>query len=210
MWAGGRLTFFRDIGIGTTLRRESRISQTADREGRSGRLRFVTLRHSISADSGKVIEEEQDLVYRAPHGLHHDAPPAPAAPPWACIRSIVPDEILLFRFSALTFNAHRVHYDLAYARDVEHYPGLLVHGPLQAILLADHLGTVSPAGAIRQFDYRSQAPAFANRKLHLEAWPDAESQSTWHLQTRDPSGAICMKAKARIEHDAVAQDLHHD
>jgi 3-methylfumaryl-CoA hydratase len=199
MWAGGSVTFHRPLDLDTDLERESRILDITEREGRSGRLRFVKLQHLIFAGDDLAIEEEQDLVYRAPGAPPAAACAAPPAPPRAHLRTITPDEILLFRFSALTFNAHRIHYDRAYATSVEHYPGLVVHGPLQAILLAGHLeASASPAAVIRHFAYRGHSPAFANRELRLEAWPDAEDPSAWRLQTRDPSGSICMSAQATL------------
>ncbi len=199
MWAGGNLQFHKPIAIGTELRRETRVAEITERNGRSGKLRFVTLLHSILSNGEMLIEERQNLVYRAATAPRAPAAPAPAAPPGALLRTITPNEILLFRFSALTFNAHRIHYDLPYAKTVEHYPGLVVHGPLQAILLAGHLAAALQGATIRHFDYRGQSPAFVGHPLQLEAWPDAEHPATWYLQTRDPSGAICMSAHAQTD-----------
>lgn len=198
MWAGGRVGFHRDILIGSTLRRETKLANATERQGRSGKLRFITLQHTIFSGANLLIEEEQDLVYLAPRTPPADAPakPAPPAPPGASLRTITPDEILLFRFSALTFNAHRIHYDLPYATTVEHYPGLVVHGPLQAMLLANHLGASLDGANIRHFHFRSHKPAFVGQELQLEAWRDAENHAVWHLQTRGRSGAICMTAQA--------------
>ncbi len=199
MWAGGRVKFHRPLAFDSELGRESSVIEVKEREGRSGRLRFVTLQHRIFAGDALAIAEEQDLVYRAPQGPRAAAGIAPPAPPGARLRTITPDEILLFRFSALTFNAHRIHYDLAYATSVEKYPGLVVHGPLQAILLAGHLASACPGATLLHFAYRGQSPAFANRELQLEAWPDAQDPSIWQLQTRDPSGCLCMSAQAAIQ-----------
>ena len=198
MWAGGRVTFHDEIAIGARLHRETSVIADKERIGRAGKLRIITIRHRIFSDQGLAIEEEQDIVYLAPSLSRATSSPAPPAPPEACKRSIAPDEILLFRFSALTFNAHRIHYDRTYATSVEHYPDLVVHGPLQAILLARHLQTACPNASIRTFDYRAQAPAFVNRDLHLEAWRDANNPAAWTLQTRDPSGLVCMRAQAEI------------
>jgi 3-methylfumaryl-CoA hydratase len=206
MWAGGNVQFHKPIPIGTILRRATRVADITERQGRSGKLRFVTLQHTIFSNDDLLIEERQNLVYRAAIAPRPQAAPAHAAPPGAFLRSITPDEIMLFRFSALTFNAHRIHYDLPYATTVEHYPGLVVHGPLQAILLAGHLANAMPEGAvIHHFDYRGLAPAFGGRPLNLEAWPaeawpNADHPATWHLQTRDPAGAICMSAQAKTGH----------
>ena len=198
MWAGCRTEFHGNVTIGTTLRRESSIIDNKERQGRSGKLRFITAKHTIISDHGLVIEEEQDFVYRAPGASRATAPLAPPAPAGACLRLITPDEVLLFRFSALTFNAHRIHYDWTYATAIEGYPGLVVHGPLQAILLAGHLEAACKGASIRTFECRGLVPAFAGRKLQLEAWCDADDPVAWNLQTRNPSGAICMQARAII------------
>jgi len=199
MWAGCRTAFFGDVAIGTKLRRESSILGNKERAGRSGKLRFVTARHAIFSDHSLVIDEEQDFVYRAAGASRAAAALAPPAPSGACLRTMTPDEILLFRFSALTFNAHRIHYDWKYATTVEGYPGLVVHGPLQAILLAHHLETACPGVSIRKFECRGLAPAFVGQTLQLEAWCDADEPVAWNLQTRDPSGAICMQARAILQ-----------
>jgi 3-methylfumaryl-CoA hydratase len=199
MWAGSRTAFHGDVAIGAQLRRESSVIGNKAREGRTGKLRVITVRHRISSDHGLMIEEDQDFVYRASGPFRASAQPAPPPPPGACLRIVTPDEILLFRFSALTFNAHRIHYDRTYATSVEGYPDLVVHGPLQAILLAGHLRAANPGRVIRKFDCRGLAPAFVGRKLQLEAWCDTDRAVDWTLQTRDPSGVICMQAQAVIQ-----------
>ena len=202
MWAGCRTEFRGNVSIGTMMRRESSVIGNKERQGRSGKLRFIVVGHNILSDQGSVIEEEQDFVYRAPGAPWAAAPLAPPAPPQAYLRSITPDEVLLFRFSALTFNAHRIHYDWMYATSVECYPGLVVHGPLQAILLAGHLEAACPGASMRTFECRGLAPAFVNQKLQLEAWCDADDPDAWNLQTRDPSGAVCMQARAIMHKNA--------
>ena len=199
MWAGSRTKFHGDIAVGSTLRRESSLIGNRERDGRSGKLRIITIQHHIVSDQGVVIEEEQDLVYRASGASTAVAQTVPPPPSNACLHNITPDEILLFRFSAVTFNAHRIHYDRTYAVSVEGYPDLVVHGPLQAILLAGHLNAACPGAVIRKFECRGLAPAFVGRELQLEAWHDSDSSSVWNLQTRDPSGAICMQARATIQ-----------
>jgi 3-methylfumaryl-CoA hydratase len=203
MWAGCRTEFYTNVAIGARLRRESRLIANTERQGRSGKFRIITARHSILSDDGLAIEEDQDFVYRAEGASRTAASPSPPPPQGACLRTLTPDEILLFRFSALTFNAHRIHYDRTYATTVEGYPDLVVHGPLQAILLAGHLSAACPGMVIRKFDCRAQAPAFVGRTLQLEAWRDAGSRVDWHLQTRDPSGVICMQAHAVIHQTAT-------
>jgi 3-methylfumaryl-CoA hydratase len=207
MWAGGRLRLPRAARVGETLARDSAVCQTREREGRSGRLRFVTLRHVVRGADGPVVEEEQDLVFRAAARIPAPAAapaPASAAPDGAARHRLVPDAVLLFRFSALTFNPHRIHYDRDYAREVEFYPDLVVHGPLQAILMAALLRRAAPAATLRAFAFRGHAPAFAGRALDVEAWPDPARPGAWHLRTRDAAGAVCMTAQAETEGPTMA------
>jgi 3-methylfumaryl-CoA hydratase len=166
MWAGGRLTFARPLPLGARATRKSTIVSVNEKTGRSGTLVFVTVEHAIDAGEGVAIREEQDLVYREPAAAAVPLPVA-APPPNALWRSEVnPDPVLLFRYSALTMNGHRIHYDRPYATGEEGYPGLVVHGPLQATLLiglaARHL-----AAPIASFDFRGQKPAFAGAPLHV-------------------------------------------
>ena len=134
MWAAGALTFHDPLKIGDMIARRSRIADVAVKEGRSGTLCFVTVEHRIETARGLAIEERQDIVYRGETAAGAPAPP-PAPLPADETRTIAADPVMLFRYSALTFNGHRIHYDRDYARDIEHYPGLVVHGPLQATLL---------------------------------------------------------------------------
>jgi len=201
MWAGGRLRFHQPVPVGAALSRESSVLAVRDREGRSGRLRFITVAHRIAGPAGLLIEEEQDIVLmaRTPGRPAAAARPLPAEPPGAVRRALTPDEVMLFRFSALTFNAHRIHYDAPYATMVENYPALVVHGPLQAVLLADHAGACMPGRRMIRFDFRAEAPAFCGRALHLAAWADAERPGTWRSQCRDADGMVCMSAEAEFE-----------
>lgn len=141
MWAGGRLEFHAPLMIGESIERVSTITGIRAKTGASGQLTFVTVRHEISGSHGVAVVEEQDLVYReatnAKALIASPPTPLPLAEPVDRTRRITPDLPLLFRFSALTFNAHRIHYDRDYARDVEHYGGLVVQGPLIAMLLMD-------------------------------------------------------------------------
>jgi 3-methylfumaryl-CoA hydratase len=137
MWASGALTFHAPLKVGESFEKHSVISRVEEKEGRTGRMVFVTVEHRIDAGGVTAIQERQDIVYldipdrfRPPEKL-----PMPDAP--VLHRQACATEPLLFRFSAITFNAHRIHYDLPYARDIEHYPGLVVHGPLQACWLID-------------------------------------------------------------------------
>ena len=157
MWAGGRVRFLAPIAIGANLVRRTTILAVAEKQGSAGGMTLLTLRHEIIADGTLAVDEEQDLVY-----LPVTAPAPPRAvdrPPPEATRAMTADEALLFRFSALTFNTHRIHYDLPYTREVELYPALVVHGPLQAMLLADFAG--SDGLPLKQFDYRGRAPLYA-------------------------------------------------
>ncbi|MFL6697874.1 MAG: MaoC family dehydratase N-terminal domain-containing protein, partial [Vitreoscilla sp.] len=138
MWAAGRLQFHGPLRVGETVTRSSEITDVQAKDGKSGPLVFVTLRHELASGGALAVTEEQDIVYRG-HPLAGSAPPAmkPAPLEAAWRREIHPDPVLLFRYSALTFNGHRIHYDRPYATGIEGYPGLVVHGPLLATLLAD-------------------------------------------------------------------------
>ena len=180
MWAGGRVRFIALIAIGANLVRRTTILAVATKQGSAGGMTLLTLRHELIADGTLAVDEEQDLVY-----LPVTAPAPPRAvdrPPPETTRAMTADEALLFRFSALTFNSHRIHYDLPYTREVEHYPALVVHGPLQAMLLADFAG--SDGLQLKQFDYRGRAPLYAPGRFTLaraghELWvANADGQVT--------------------------------
>ncbi|NBS48633.1 MAG: hypothetical protein EBS99_16725, partial [Betaproteobacteria bacterium] len=159
MWAGGRLQWHAPLRVGDALERSTRIESVTHKSGRSGDLVFLLLRHEVRAGGVLALTEEQDIVYRAP-AQASDPVPAPQAAPtdatWS--REIVPDPVLLFRFSALTFNAHRIHYDRPYATGTEGYPGLVVHGPLIATLLADLARRERPEARVTGFSFRAVRP----------------------------------------------------
>ena len=197
MWAGGRLVFRAPLAAGTAIRRTSTILAIRETSGGSGRLVFVTVRHVIAGADGPAIEEEQDIVYRGADGAAVRAANAEPPPPaGAFSRTVTPDAVMLFRYSALTGNGHRIHYDLDYVTKVEGYPGLIVHGPLQATLLADLLRRHAPARArLAKISFRGQRPAFHDRPLTLVGWPDG---ARYRLESRDPDGACCMRAEAEL------------
>jgi len=193
MWAGGRVTFAAPLRAGDAVTRTSTILSVQEKSGGSGRLVFVTVRHEITGPSGLAITEEHDIVYRGTEG--EAVRPGTAAaplPPGAFSRQVVPDPVLLFRYSALTGNGHRIHYDLDYVTREEGYPGLIVHGPLQATWLADLVRRQRGAG-LRSFNFRGRLPAFHGNALTLAGW---ESDGTIRLETRDHQGAVCMSADA--------------
>ena len=161
MWAGSRLEFMKPLHIGETCRRISTVTKVERKAGTSGDLIFVTVRHEVIGETGSAISEEQDIVYRAAAMPGAATPPpvqAPADAAWSY--AIVPDPVLLFRYSALTYNSHRIHYDLDYATREEGYPGLVVQGPLVATLLLDGLSRAMPKVRITRFAFRAMAPTF--------------------------------------------------
>lgn len=159
MFAGGRVTTLRRLSIGESATRESRVVNTVDKQGGSGLLTFVTVRHEISQDGTTAIVDEQDIVYRAQGttSLPGDRPTAQAVPERSDQLELDVDERLLFRFSALTYNAHRIHYDLGWAQH-EGYDGLVVHGPLQAILMGEVVRRADVSLVGKQFAYRLVGP----------------------------------------------------
>jgi 3-methylfumaryl-CoA hydratase len=187
MWAGSTIEFHRPIGLGMPMRRRSRIEEISEKSGRSGQLIFVRLCHDIEGSEGLALREWQDIVYRQAQGT--SAPRAEAAVPRHCEarRQMAADSRLLFRYSALTFNAHRIHYDRDYCRQVESYPGLVVHGPLLATLLLDHAMRVDPTMRPLKFSFRAQLPVFdtapftlclAHEEDHIGLWVESSGGAT--------------------------------
>jgi 3-methylfumaryl-CoA hydratase len=183
MWAGGRVKFLQPLLVGERAERVSTILKVEAKSGRSGDLVFVTVRHDLSGARGLAVVEEQDIVYRDAAAAGSVAAPArgTAAPNAAWRRDLDPDSILLFRYSALTMNGHRIHYDRPYAIDEEAYPALVVHGPLQATLLID-LAAKSVTSPISGFDFRGQAPAFDGTPLHVCGEPTETGANVWTEQ----------------------------
>jgi 3-methylfumaryl-CoA hydratase len=196
MWAGGRLDFRRALRVGDEAEQRSTIAGIEAKRGRGGALVFVKVRHEILDGQGIALTEEHDIVYRGdpPAGAHAASPPpAPADEQFA--RTIVPDAALLFRFSALTFNAHRIHYDRHHATEVEGYPGLVVHGPLIATLLVDLLRRTLPDARLRAFDYRAASPLFDTQPFMVCGRHEREHVALW---ARDPQGRLGMQARAEL------------
>ena len=195
MFAGKRTTFHAPLLVGDEIRRESVIQSVAPKQGRTGQMVFVTVKTEIYSPRGLAITEEQDIVYREEPDPNAPPPPpqrAPGEPVWK--RSVTPDSVMLFRYSALTGNGHRIHYDHPYVTGVEGYPGLVVHGPLQATLLAQHVLDHAPPGArLARFAYRGRRPCFDGRRLTLLATLTGQDA---RAETRDEDGATCMQAEA--------------
>ena len=191
MWAGNRLAFHRPLRVGARARRESEILSVTEKQGRQGPLAFVAVHHAYSDRDGVALEEWHDIVYRGP-AAPGDPPPRadrpPMAPKWR--REVVPDETMLFRYSALTFNGHRIHYDHPYVTGGEGYDGLIVHGPLTATLLLDLIAREAPEAALAGVRFRARRPVYAGRPLILEAAPANGGIAAWAVF----DGAVAMTA----------------
>ena len=219
MWAGSRFEFLSPLHVGDHVQRVSTIESVQERQGRSGALVFVTVRHelSVAGRPAPSLLEWHDIVYReepapgAPAPAGEPAPaPDPTLPHWQ--RSLVPDEVLLFRYSALTFNGHRIHYDRRHVTQTEGYPGLVVHGPLIATLLLDLLHRQQPQAQVRSFSFKARHPCFDGEPLALHGQPSAsptgapqsghEASGTVggavHLWAEGPGGVLLMDAQAQL------------
>lgn len=182
MWAGGRLKFHAPLLLGERVTKTSTILKIEAKSGKSGNLVFVTVEHKLAGGQGLAITEEQDIVYREPAAAGSIAGPAEdEAPLAAWRREIDPTPVLLFRYSALTMNGHRIHYDRPYAMNEEAYPALVVHGPLQATLLAD-LATKNFGRKLATFDFRGMSPAFDGATLHVCGDATEGGASLWTQQ----------------------------
>ncbi len=198
MWAGGRLNFVAPLPVGAVAEKSSKILDVSMKEGATGPLVFVTVEHRVSTGDTTCIIEEHDIVYRDQAAAGAPMPkgkPAPTDAHWT--RRIDPDPVLLFRYSALTFNGHRIHYDRSYVTGVEGYPGLIVHGPLIATLLMDLLRRELPQRAVAAFSFRAVSPLFdidsfsVNGKLA----DDGRSATLWATNAR---GELAMQAEATL------------
>jgi 3-methylfumaryl-CoA hydratase len=171
MWAGSRFAFDGEpLRVGEAIRRASKIKSVEPKSGSTGSMVFVTVEHTVSGARGPSFVEEHDIVYREaakPGEKQREPRPAPADATWS--KKIMADPVLLFRFSALTFNAHRIHYDHPYATKIEGYEGLVVHGPLMAVLMLDLVDRVSPGAPVSAFDFKAVNPAFVPHALAVRA-----------------------------------------
>jgi 3-methylfumaryl-CoA hydratase len=192
MWAGSRVRFLAPIVLDSEVERETSAIAINDKQGRSGRMRFVTLRHVLEVDGQACVEEEQDIVYRGAGRNGTPSPPEAPTPFPPVVRVVTIDPVQLFRFSALTFNAHRIHYDLPYAQDVEGYPGLVVHGPFIATLLMDHFLRHAPAAQVSSFSFRARRPIFAGEPFTLGLFPEDKGGD---LVAIDHAGGLAMQAR---------------
>ncbi len=199
MWAASDVRFLAPIRAGASIVRRSTIAAIQEKRGGTGQLVFVEVDHDTLADGESAVRERQTIVFReaasAAISLAPAAPvPAPDLSDWAWQRTITPSEAMLFRYSALTFNSHRIHYDRPYAMEAEGYRGLVVHGPLTATLLLDLAQRELGANALSAFTMRAQAPAFACEPLHLVG---RAAEGGWDLAAIGPDGRTIMGATAR-------------
>jgi 3-methylfumaryl-CoA hydratase len=198
MWAGSRLRWNHPLRVGGSYTRTSRITSVDGKAGQTGPLVFVKVHHEIADESGLALVEDQDIVYRDPPRAGDPAPadePAPAPHAWS--RDLRADPVLLLRYSALTFNGHRIHYDRGYATEQEAYPGLVVHGPLLATLLLDLLRRNVSHARLRGFTFRAVKPTFDTAPFSICGAYGA-GDSTVHLWVRLGDGALAMKATAEL------------
>jgi 3-methylfumaryl-CoA hydratase len=200
MFAGERLRFHRPIRIGDELRRETVLADLSLKTGGTGTLVFATVVSQIFVPGGLAVEEERRTVFReeVKEGERNQAPrrePAPADVPWR--RRVTPDPVLLFRFSALTFNSHRIHYDRPWAMDVEGYPGLVVHGPLTSTLLVDFARDSNPGRTFLTYTTQARAPLFDTAPFELRGRPTAGAGALLWAVT--PEGTVAMSAQAEFQ-----------
>ncbi len=200
MWAGSQMAFMSPIRVGDQVERRSTIADVTAKSGRSGQLVFVKVRHELrcsGADEAALIEHH-DIVYRSAAQPGDVAPPPQAAATEAAwVREWLPDDLLLFRYSALTFNGHRIHYDRRYVTEVEGYPGLVVHGPLIATLLLDLLKREAPQAEVAQFQFKALRPTFDGRPMRVHGQPAPDGR-TVHLWACDHEGWLTMDATATL------------
>jgi 3-methylfumaryl-CoA hydratase len=200
MWAGSQLQFLEPLRIGDAVTRTSTIEDVTDKSGRSGALVFVRVRHEIRRrdEAPAALVEFHDIVYReAPKPGEVAPPPKPAPAQHAWERRWVPDDVLLFRYSALTFNSHRIHYDRRYVTTVEGYPGLIVHGPLIATLLLDLLRHELPEAEVARYEFRAVRPLFDLHPFFVCGEPHDDGK-TFRLWARDHEGFLAMDATAVV------------
>ena len=187
MWAGSRIEFREDIPLGASIERRSTLIAATPKAGRSGRMLFATVRHEIGTVGGGVaIIDEHDIVYReaAVAGTIVERERVEAGSADAVTRTLIPDPVMLFRYSALTFNGHRIHYDRDYARERECYPGLVVHGPLIATLLLDHLLDHHRGRRPMHFTFRASSPTFDGEPLVVGFTPGEDG--SFGLRAHNP------------------------
>jgi 3-methylfumaryl-CoA hydratase len=196
MWAGGRLIFHAPLRLGAEAERISTVQDVKVKQGRSGTLAFATVRHELRCADGGHVVEEQDIVYREPPSANTPTVQPQTAPQnaqWS--RQVVPDPVALFRYSALTFNGHRIHFDRPFCQDHEGYPGLVVHGPLIATLLMELARQSMPGESVTGYQFRAVSPLFDTESFSVHGRQEGKSISLW---ASSAAGALAMDATARL------------
>jgi 3-methylfumaryl-CoA hydratase len=199
MWAGSQFQFHTPVRVGDAVARKSTIAEVTKKEGRSGQLVFVKVKHELFCNgaAAPALTEFHDIVYReAKRPGDVDPPPQAAATGAAWQREIVPDDVLLFRYSALTFNGHRIHYDRRYVTEVEGYPGLIVHGPLIATLLMDLLRRQAPDAEVAAFRFKAVRPTFDGSPMKVNGQRSGNEVKLW---AQDHEGWLTMDAVATLK-----------
>ncbi|MFT4256923.1 MAG: MaoC family dehydratase N-terminal domain-containing protein [Pseudoxanthomonas sp.] len=194
MWAAGEFETERPMRLGRSAQRRSRIVAVDLKQGKSGALVFVTLEHEYSQDGSLRLRERQNLVYRDVADGPSPLPAGEPEPEARFRREIQVDPVMLFRYSALTYNGHRIHYDRDYAREEEFYPALVVHGPLLATLLLELVRGISPGSRVRRFGFRAARPSFDTQPIGVGGRLDGGDATLWSAQ----DGALCMTATATL------------
>ena len=197
MWAGSRIQFLRPLRVGDAISRRSTVVDIVTKDGRTGPLYFVKVRHEVQTAGATAILEEQDIVYRQPPSAAASTT-TPAKAPVDAIwrRRIEPSPVLLFRYSALTFNSHRIHFDRPYAEQEEGYRGLVVHGPLVATLLLDLVRREQPRAQIREYSFRAVRPLLDTARFWVCGAP--QDDGTLHLWAEDSGGDVATDATVRL------------
>jgi 3-methylfumaryl-CoA hydratase len=199
MWAGSQFEFHSPVRVGDAVARRSTIADVTQKSGRTGQLVFVKVRHELFCNGAEApaLTEFHDIVYReAKRATDVEPPPQAAATGAAWQREIVPDDVLLFRYSALTFNGHRIHYDRKYVTEVEGYPGLIVHGPLIATLLMDLLRRHAPEAEVASFRFKAVRPTFDLHPFRVNGERDGNTVKLW---AQDHEGWLTMDAVATLK-----------
>ncbi len=198
MWAGSQFEFRAPVRVGDAVERTSTITDVTSKEGRTGRLVFVKVRHELRCNgaANPAIVEFHDIVYRDAKKPGDVEPPPTAAAPGEWQREIVPDDVLLFRYSALTFNGHRIHYDRQYVTQVEGYPGLIVHGPLIATLLMDLVRRNAPDAQVASFRFKAVRPTFDPHPFKVNGRRNGNEVKLW---AQDHAGWLTMDATAVLK-----------
>lgn len=196
MWAGSRIKFHQPLPVGCSASKTSTIKSIQFKEGRSGKLAFVCVEHEITGEAGLAISEQQDIVYRDNPSANAPNPKPVKAPNEEDYSlTVEPDPVLLFRYSALTFNGHRIHYDRDYATQIEGYPGLIVHGPLLATYLLEMMARQYPNSTVTEFEFKAVSPVFDEGSF-VVCGLEPDKNGRCELWIRNGAGELCVKGAA--------------